>query len=83
MDQAIERILGDTPEFKRVVPSKKKQFKIQMKIGMRNNDLQAKICNAVIGQETPNLVQATNSGTDTLQFLYTYIYLNKWVLISI
>ena len=34
-----------------------------MKKGMRHNDLQAKICNAEMVGETPNLVKVTNTAT--------------------
>ena len=61
IEKAIERILGKTPEFIGVVQDKGNS-KIQMKRGMHHNDLQARICNADMLGETPNLVKVTNTG---------------------
>ena len=61
MEKAIERILGKSPEFIGVV-QEAGNSKIQMKKGMRHNQLQANICGAELLAETPNLVKMSNTG---------------------
>ena len=69
IEKAIERILGKTPEFIGVV-QEAGHSKIQMKKGMRHNDLQAKICQAEMVGETPNLVKMLNTGR-TIEITFT------------
>ena len=85
IEKAIEHILGKTPEFIGVV-QEVGNSKIQMKRGIRHNDLQAKICNAQMVGETPNLVNVTNTGQfmsanwsrifsiDAHNFVHSYIH---------
>ena len=61
IEEAIVRLLGDTPEFAGVVADYLGDSRIELKRGPNNNDLQAKVCKAKVVGQTSNLLRAMNT----------------------